>query len=312
VWAAGRAYFDDNPVSDNDLAVTTHLWRHAGQPGIHNGIEYRLDSPVHLVHVGKAAGGTIKNALDQAGVPYDEQHMYSVRCDEPEYFNHKIFLVTVRDHPVDRFLSTYYWRGVHDKVPSPYDCCGTVDGMFGETSAVDYENAYTYPNGNCRHRMNCSRFRDVVLSQFDNPIFNVSEGVNDFRSHHTFQGYCYHVGGCLEGLEKRRVVALPTETLSEDLPKAIGYLQASLTNNTSSTSPWRRARPTARGDTKINSSGGNKTLSKSTRRNLEYALADEYRAVNTIIAMSMSVVGIKLNPYCTQWAKLSGVCSYTQ
>ena len=66
-----------------------------------------LETPnIQLIHVGKCAGSSLKQVLEQNSVYFKKYHSRSPR---PSYNKYHKYIITVRD-PVDRIVSALNWR----------------------------------------------------------------------------------------------------------------------------------------------------------------------------------------------------------
>lgn len=82
----------------------------------------------------------------------------------------------------------------------------------------------------CISSFNCTQFKGSVMAQ-GRQEFNLKEAIAMTKKHE-FRGYCFHLGGCVDVLQRnaQKVVPLFTETIGKDLLGQLKNIQAQLQN----------------------------------------------------------------------------------
>lgn len=172
------------------------LTRNKGLTGIGDEYHTYQGKRILIVHVGKAAGGTVNKALLTAGVRSRQIHMHAL--DAQMIDEHDCILLCLRN-PVQRTISAFNWR-----VPGGRN---VSEGFaFKQCGIGNYEEFYT-----------CCRSIEEYAARLSE--FSTCGSIARQGECHTELDTCAYVGGVVHELERQRskVFAIDTSTIQSDL-----------------------------------------------------------------------------------------------
>lgn len=99
------------------------LGRNSPQQDPHADKNGQSGSGILLVHVGKAAGGTVAKLLQNANKPFSHLHVHTL--DRQMIEEYVVIILCLRD-PLQRTVSAFNWRDPHQrKIAKSWTTCGT-------------------------------------------------------------------------------------------------------------------------------------------------------------------------------------------
>jgi hypothetical protein len=146
-----------------------------------------------FIHVGKCGGTSVISTLQENNIKHEVIHCRPVKCDHT-----KKYILLLRN-PVDRFISSFYWRKYKNKNE--------------KSSEYKFLHKYKCVNDLCNHLY--TKSGDLNLD-----LHNEIHREHDDLDHpaHYAMNIKYYIGGCIDNLNSQNIIScICTETLNDDL-----------------------------------------------------------------------------------------------